>query len=200
MILWGYFLTRRHIFLGANRTLPWTLLLASLQQIWMFSYKGILPATKKRAFFPGTIYSPKKIFLSQQIIYTNSVPLVWMNGRKTQDLYVILKPKGSATHARMGKSVEMFSPLPIGCLPHSSPPCSLENSVVLAKMDNQYIFIVSLREPGDINLLGRVGAKPSLDLQLSKAWTFDSVLASRKIGKSNQLKYLWTPSWKPMNT
>ena len=62
--------------------------------------------------------------------------------------------------------------------------------MVLAKMDNQYIFIVSLREPGDINLLGRVGAKPSLDLQLSKAWTFDSVLASKKIGKSNQLKYL----------
>lgn len=29
-----------------------------------------------------------------------------------------------------------------------------------------------------------------IDLQLSKAWTFDSVLASRKIGKSNQLKYL----------
>lgn len=54
----------------------------------------------------------------------------------------------------------------ISSLP-TSPTATLENSPVLhAKVDNQYIFIGSLQELKDINLLGRVAGKPRLCPQL----------------------------------
>ena len=54
----------------------------------------------------------------------------------------------------------------ISSLP-TSPTATLENSPVLhAKVDNQYIFIGSLQELKDINLLGRVAGKLRLCPQL----------------------------------
>ena len=86
------------------KKLPWTLLLVYLQQSCVFFHKEIfLLAAKKETFSPGTTYSPEKIFPCWQIIYRHSVPLGWMSRKETQDLYVVLKPQGSATRARMGK-------------------------------------------------------------------------------------------------
>ena len=86
------------------KKLPWTLLLVYLQQSCVFFHKEIfLLAAKKETFSPGTTYSPEKIFPCWQIIYRHSVPLGWMSRKETQDLYVVLKPQGSATRARMGE-------------------------------------------------------------------------------------------------
>lgn len=86
--------------------------------------QGIPPAAKEDAFSPGPTYSPEKMFSPWQIIYRNSVPLGWMKGKETQDWYVALKPQDSVSLLGwvMVRIQEMFSPLPLGRLPHPSPP------------------------------------------------------------------------------
>lgn len=88
----------------------------------------------------------------------------------------------------------MFSSLPVGHLPHASPPPTLENSPVLhAEVD----FIGSLQELGDINLPGKVTGKPTLGPQLPQSPGLISGLSSLTPTPIVSEGYTWLVSASP---